>query len=169
MQIVVPPPSRIFLLRHARAAWAQPGGRDFDRPLDDEGFAEAELVAAKAADRFPRPDLVLSSTALRCRQTADAVHRAFGEELEILAIDSLYNAPLDIYLEVLSGQKRAQSVMIVGHNPTMEEMLEALVGTDRMTALIPDGYPTGGLAVLDHGGKDQAPAGTWQVVDFLTA
>lgn len=169
MLVLDPPPFRILLLRHARAAWPQPGGRDFDRPLDDHGFAEAELVAMKAADRHPAPDLVLSSTALRCRQTADAVHRAFGEGLEIAAIDSLYNAPLDIYLEVLTGQKQAQSVMIIGHNPTLEELLEALLGPDRMAALIPGGYPTAGLAVLDHGGPHQALAGAWTVKDFITA
>lgn len=169
MLVLDPPPFRIFLLRHARAAWPQPGGRDFDRPLDDHGFAEAELVAVKAADRHPPPDLVLSSTALRCRQTADAIHRAFGEDIEISAIDSLYNAPLDIYLEVLMGQKQAGSVMIIGHNPTLEELLEALLGPDRMAALIPSGYPTAGLAVLDHGGSHQAMAGTWTVKDFITA
>ena len=169
MLVLDPPPFRIFLLRHARAAWPQPGGRDFDRPLDDHGFAEAELVAVKAADRHPPPDLVLSSTALRCRQTADAIHRAFGEDIEISAIDSLYNAPLDIYLEVLMGQKQVGSVMIIGHNPTLEELLEALLGPDRMAALIPSGYPTAGLAVLDHGGSHQAMAGTWTVKDFITA
>ncbi|MCO5729980.1 histidine phosphatase family protein [Rhizobium sp. SSA_523] len=169
MLVFDPPPFRVFLLRHARAGWAEPGGRDFDRPLDDHGFAEAELVAAKAADRHPAPDLILSSTALRCRQTAEALHRAFGEDVEMEMIDSLYNAPLETYLEVLSGQKQAGSVMIIGHNPTMEELLEALLGRDRTAAVIPSGYPTAGLAVLDHGGAHQALAGAWTVKDFITA
>lgn len=166
---IQPPPSRIYLLRHARSGWPQPGGRDFDRALDDHGYAEAEVVATLAADRRYQPELVLCSTALRCRQTADAIHRAFGEEIELSFIDELYNGTLDTYLAVLDAQDGARAVMLIGHNPTMEELLEAMIGPDRMAALIPSGYPTAGLTVLDHGGPLMAAAGTWQVKDFLTA
>ena len=60
-------PQRIYLLRHAKSGWAEPGGRDFDRSLSDAGFAEAELLAETAADKQYRPDLVVCSTAKRCR------------------------------------------------------------------------------------------------------
>jgi phosphohistidine phosphatase len=167
MITVEPQPSRILLMRHARSAWAEPGGRDFDRPLDEQGFAEAEIVTALAADRRYRPDLVLSSTALRCRQTADAARRAFGEDCEMLFVDELYNGSVEIYLEMLATQKQAQTVMLIGHNPRMEEVLQALIGDDRTAAAIPAGYPTAGLAVLDHGGSVIAAAGTWLLSDFF--
>ncbi len=168
MVTIEPPPSRLLLLRHAKSGWAEPGQRDFDRMLDDAGFAEAELVASKASDRGLRPDLVISSTAVRCRQTADAIRRAFGEELDISFVDELYNAPLDTYIALLAAQSAVQSLMIIGHNPAMEELLEALIGHDRMAAVIPTGYPTAGLSVLDHGGSIIAAAGTWQLKDFVT-
>jgi phosphohistidine phosphatase len=82
-------------------------------------------------------------------------------------IDELYNGPLDTYLAVLSTQNETQSVMLIGHNPTMEELLEAMIGPDRMAAVIPSGYPTAGLAVLDHGGPVSAAAGNWSLRDFL--
>jgi len=160
-------PSRIYLLRHARSAWARPGERDFDRPLNDEGYAEAEIVADKAADRRYRPDRVVSSTAVRCRQTADAVRRALDEELAVTYVDELYNAPLDIYLELVSTAGTAETLMFIGHNPAIEEVFERLAGTEQTAAVIPGGYPTAGLAVLDPPSAKDDPY--WRLADFLTA
>jgi phosphohistidine phosphatase len=169
MIIVDPPPSRVYLMRHARSGWAEPGGRDFDRALDEHGYAEAEIVASRAADRMPRPELVLCSTALRCRQTAEAIQRAFGEDSDMQYVDELYNGSLETYLAVLAGQKQAGALMLIGHNPTLEEVLEAMIGPDRLAATIPSGYPTAGLAALEHGGSVMAASGTWLLKDFLTA
>jgi phosphohistidine phosphatase len=169
MIIVDPPPSRVYLMRHARSGWAEPGGRDFDRALDEHGYAEAEIVASRAADRMRRPDLVLCSTALRCRQTAEAIQRAFGEDTDMQYVDELYNGSLETYLAVLAGQKQAGALMLIGHNPTLEEVLEAMIGPDRLAATIPSGYPTAGLAALEHGGSVMAASGTWLLKDFLTA
>ncbi len=160
-------PFRLYLLRHAKSAWAQPGERDFDRPLDEEGFAEAEIVAEKAADHGFRPDRLLSSTAVRCRQTADAIRRAFDDELEFVFIDELYNAPSDTYLELVDANADIRSLMIVGHNPTIEEVLDRLIGPDQSMSAVPMGYPTAGLAVLER--VSDAQAQSWQLVEFLTA
>lgn len=162
-----PPPSRIYLLRHAQSAWALPGERDFDRMLDDAGYAQAEIVSERAAARKYMPELVISSTATRCRQTADAIRRAFGEELPILFVDTLYNGALDAYMEMLSTQKQSASVMLIGHNPAIETVLEALIGPDMTTAAIPGGYPTAGLAVIDHRASSASTAPRWALTDFL--
>lgn len=169
MTTITPPPSRIYLLRHAKSGWAQPGQHDFDRALDNQGFAEAEVVSDRAADRNYRPDVLISSTALRCKQTAEAVRRAMDEELEPIFVDELYNGSLGIYIALLDAQKGSRSVMIVGHNPTMEELLEALIGPDAMVAAIPGGYPPAGLAVLDYRGLVAGSSAAWVLTDFLTA
>ncbi|MDP9809004.1 phosphohistidine phosphatase [Rhizobium tibeticum] len=163
MAAITPPPSRIYLLRHAEAAWAAPGQRDFDRPLSEKGYADAEIVADKAADKGYRPDLLLSSTAARCRDTADAVHRAMGSTLDLRFVDELYNASPDIYLEIIDAQEAAGSVMLVGHNPTMEQTLEVLIGHEALCQALPSGFPAAGLAVLDY---DSRLAG-WRLVDFV--
>jgi phosphohistidine phosphatase len=166
---IVPPPYRIYLLRHAKAGWADPGQPDFDRGLDSQGYAEAELVADKAADRGYRPDLVISSTAVRCRQTADAIKRAISETIEPQFVDELYNGSVGTYTAILAAQRDVKSVMLIGHNPVIEETLANLVGPEQMAAAIPNGYPAGGLAVLDHRGTRDDSGFAWTLTDFLTA
>jgi phosphohistidine phosphatase len=158
-------PSRIYLLRHAKSAWAQVGERDFDRALDREGLAEAESVAEKAAALGYRPDRLITSTALRCRQTAEVIRNAFGREFDLILADQLYNAAADTYLDLLSLENTG-SLMIVGHNPTIEEVLERLVGQEQCAGAIALGFPTAGLAVVDRPlAREQS---LWRLVDFLS-
>ncbi|NTC84968.1 SixA phosphatase family protein [Agrobacterium tumefaciens] len=161
-------PSRVYLLRHAKAAWAAPGERDFDRGLNEAGFAEAEIIADLAADRRYRPDVLLSSTATRCRQTTQAWQRAFNEGIDIVYIDEMYNARSETYLSLIAAQTDAQSVMLVGHNPTMEATLEAMIGEDLLHAALPSGFPTSGLAVLDHDDSAGNGKNRWRLIDFLS-
>ncbi len=142
-------PQRIYLLRHAKSGWAEPGGRDFDRSLSDSGFAEAELLAETAADKGYRPDLVVCSTATRCRQTADAINRVFSGLVEFRYVDALYNAPAEVYLEIASSTRGVPALMLVGHNPAIEEVFARLCGNEVMARTVPEGYPTSGLAVID--------------------
>lgn len=164
MTNISPPPARIYLLRHAKAARAAAGQRDFDRPLDDDGYAAAEIVADKAADKDFIPDLVISSTALRCRQTAEAMRRATGPETEFRFVDELYNATRATYLQILSSQGTRGSVMLVGHNPTIGQTLEALIGHDAFASALPKGFPKGGLAVVD---ASSAAKTGWTLKEFL--
>lgn len=143
------PAFRLYILRHARAAWAQPGQTDFDRALDDDGFAEAEVIAEEAADQGYKPDLIISSTAVRCRQTAEPFRRTVSEELAIDYVDSLYSGTVDTYAELAFADRQETSVMIVGHNPMIEEFFHRLVGKEIAEATMAFGYPTAGLAILD--------------------
>ncbi len=155
-------PKRIYLLRHAKSGWAEPGGRDFDRSLSDAGFAEAELLAETAADKNYRPDLVVCSTAKRCRQTADAIGRVFSGLVEFRYVDALYNAPADTYLEIANSTRGVDALMLVGHNPAIEEVFASLCGNDVMARTVPEGYPTSGLAVIDVMGEE-----AYSLRDFL--
>ncbi|TWD57985.1 phosphohistidine phosphatase [Agrobacterium vitis] len=162
--------SRIYLLRHAESGWPENGQKDFDRTLSDAGYAQAEVVMDQAADRNYRPDLVLCSTAVRCRQTAEAVRRTLcAEDIPLRYIDQLYNGSLEIYLEILSATDTASSVMLIGHNPTISETLETLVGADQVAAVIAQGYPPCGLAVLDRNMDGATNKLEWRVIDFLQA
>jgi len=141
---------RLYLLRHAKAAWALPGQKDFDRALDDAGFAQAEIVADIAADRGLVPDLVLCSTAFRCRQTAEALRRAMKEDLDIRCLDALYAGGANIYRDIIGGQDGTlSSLMVVGHNPAIEEVLREALGEEATAEAMPGGYPPGALAVID--------------------
>lgn len=155
-------PQRIYLLRHAKSGWAEPGGHDFDRSLSDAGFAEAELLAETAADKQYRPDLVVCSTAKRCRQTADAINRVFSGLVEFRYVDALYNAPAEAYLEIAASTQGVEALMLVGHNPAIEEVFARLCGNDVMARTVPEGYPTSGLAVIDALGDE-----AYRLRDFL--
>ncbi len=158
------PVFRLYLLRHAKAAWTLPGQRDFDRTLDDIGFADAEIVAGVAADQGLRPDLVLCSTAVRCRQTADAFRRAMTEDLDIRYVDELYAGGANIYRDIIGSQDPALlSLMVVGHNPVIEEILREILGDEAAAEAAPAGYPPGALAVIDfdtHPSDGGLPLGT---------
>ncbi|MDZ7925715.1 MAG: histidine phosphatase family protein [Agrobacterium sp.] len=156
-------------MRHAKAAWAAPGERDFDRGLNEAGFAEAEIIADLATDRGYRPEMLLSSTATRCRQTTQAWQRAFNDGIDIVYIDGMYNAgSSETYLSLIEAQTDAGSVMLVGHNPTMEATLEAMIGEDLLHAALPSGFPTSGLAVLDRDDSAGNSKNRWRLVDFLS-
>lgn len=153
MPFLPPPPSRLFLMRHAQAGWAKPGQTDFDRTLDPVGVDEAASVSRLAAVSGFRPDLILCSTAARCRETAAAFLSAFPQPPEISYCQDLYNAPPSAYFEQLSRNSHHASVLLIGHNPAMEEILETLTGMRVAADAVPDGYPTAGFAVLTHVGS----------------
>ncbi|MGF6175642.1 SixA phosphatase family protein [Ensifer sp. 4252] len=142
-------PFRLFLLRHARSGWALPGQRDFDRALDDVGYAEAELIAQMAADRGIRPELILCSTAVRCRQTAEPFFRSVSEDIQIRYVDELYTGPASVYTDIIEANRHLNSLMIVGHNPMIDELFHRFAGDEAATDALPHGYPPAALAVLD--------------------
>jgi phosphohistidine phosphatase len=169
MPLAAPQTFRLYLMRHAQAGWALPGQKDFDRTLDDTGYAQAEIIADLAADRGYRPDKVLCSTAKRCRETTEALRRAMGEELDIEFSDALYAGPSTIYMDLVESWEDAQALMLVGHNPMMEELVRALLGETTAATAIPTGYPCAGLAVIDIDLSPSARASTpGRLVTFLT-
>ncbi|MCO6178576.1 histidine phosphatase family protein [Ciceribacter sp. RN22] len=167
MTSVTPPQNRIYLLRHAKSGWAQPGERDFDRALNDAGRQEAASVAEQAIERGYRPDLIVSSTARRCRETADAFRGAYATRTEFRYLDELYNCPADSYFDILGALKDYGSVMLVGHNPSIEEALFLLAGSEAAQAAVPEGFPTAGLAVLDRAAGVTPDNSAWMLADFL--
>lgn len=158
------PLQRIFLLRHAQAAWPAPGDSDFDRPLDDRGRIEASVMAGLIASRGYLADRVVCSAARRCRETADIICHAFGRDFPLTISPDLYHGMTDTYLGIINAETEARALMLIGHNPTMEELFETLVGSDTAWGAIPGGYPTAGLAVID---RNSATETGWALTEFL--
>lgn len=117
----------LVLLRHAKSAYPD-GVPDHDRPLNDRGEREAPVVGELLVDRTPDIDLALVSTGLRARQTWAAVSRRVdAAEREDRA--DLYLATSNDLLYVINGLPRsAASVILVGHNPGLEDLATALSG-----------------------------------------
>lgn len=161
--------SRLFLLRHAKAGWALPGMRDFDRPLEPSGRADAEATGVAMASGGYVPDLTLCSSARRARETLEgvSVHADTGR---VLFLDSLYSQDASGYLETIRDHGGPGSLLVVGHNPMMEDLAMALAGSgDRPArAALNSGFPTSGLAIIDFA-EDlaQAAPGAGRIEDFL--
>jgi phosphohistidine phosphatase len=107
---------RLALVRHAKSDWGDPSLDDHDRPLNDRGKRDAPRMARRLAETGLRPDVILSSTALRARTTAEA----FAAELRIAVSlePELYGAPAGSLLAVAAATGAA-SVLVVAHDPGM--------------------------------------------------
>lgn len=139
----------LFLLRHAKARWADPGSRDYDRALENSGKADAETVAASMLLAGYVPELVLCSGARRARETWDAAARHLVPG-DVRHLDGLYSSDAGGYLDIIKQAGDAKSVLVVGHNPMMEDLALALSSNGQAAAMaaVARGFPTCGLAVL---------------------
>ncbi|MCA1564573.1 MAG: histidine phosphatase family protein [Acidobacteria bacterium] len=119
----------LLLLRHARPTQSSPTGRDFGRPLADEGRADALLVGQFLRRRKLTPDTIVCSPAARARETADLVIEAAQLDAPLLFHESIYEASTEQLIEVVSEvEDSADVVLMVGHNPGLQSLLERLTG-----------------------------------------
>ena len=119
----------LLVLRHAKSSWETPL-RDHERPLNARGRRDAPRMGALIAEQQLTPDLVVSSDAVRARDTAEAVAESAEYRGEIVFDHRLYHADTAAILEVLRTAGTAASVMIVGHNPGLEEIVAHLTGEE---------------------------------------
>ena len=162
--------SRLFLLRHAKAGWAEPGMRDFDRPLEPLGRTDADAIGAAMRANSYIPDLVLCSSAKRARETLDWVARHTGDARVVFS-DSLYSTDAAGYVEFIRATADADEVLLVGHNPMMEDVAMALSGDGDANArsVLVAGFPTSALAVIRFPGSlSETAPGKGHLDAFLT-
>jgi len=154
--------SRLLLLRHARAAWAEPGMRDFDRPLDAQGRDDADAVGATMLAEKLLPARVICSSARRARETWDAVARYLRGVSDIAYTDQLYISDATGYVNLVRDSAAVGSLLVVGHNPMIEDVCFALAvdGNEAAKSARGSGFPAGGLAVIgfEQGFADAAPS-----------
>jgi|SRR6185437_10945316 len=119
----------LFLLRHAKAENAAPGSPDINRALNERGKREALALGAFIRKQSSTFELVLCSPAVRARETAELVLSAAEVTVNVRYDQRIYEAGPRQLLEVISEVAANQSaVLLVGHNPGMEELLRALTG-----------------------------------------
>jgi phosphohistidine phosphatase len=143
---------RLILFRHAKTEARAPGGDDIDRALVERGRADAERMGQILADAGIAPDLVLVSPALRARETWALASPAFPP-VSVEVRDGLYDAtPEEVADELTQGAASADTVMVVGHNPSLHELAITLledggadpVDIERVSA----GFPTATAATF---------------------
>jgi phosphohistidine phosphatase len=136
----------LMLLRHAKSSWKDSEVSDHDRALNKRGKKTAPLMGRLISTEGLVPDLILSSTAVRARDTAKAVARASSYEGPIEFLDSLYLATAGKLLSEAQTQApdSVDRLLLVGHNPGMEDLVEILSGKR-------EAFPTAALAVFEIG------------------
>ena len=119
----------LLVLRHAKSSWNDPALDDHERPLNKRGRRDAPRMGELVREYGLIPDVIISSNAARARLTAEAVAEAARYAGEILLDPRLYLAWPDDILSLLQRvREKAETVMIVGHNPGLEKLVEQLTG-----------------------------------------
>lgn len=118
---------RLILLRHGKANPDSDTGDDFDRRLASRGVKESEATGRRLAEMGFLPDIVVVSTAARARGTWEAASAAFPGA-EVRFDDDLYHAePETIRRLAMEAGISCGTVMMVGHNPGMQELTVSLL------------------------------------------
>ena len=132
----------LLLLRHAKSSWKNASLPDEERPLKGRGRRAAGLIGRFLNKRGLRPDLVLSSAATRARETVELVLEAAQFDVEVTYNDRLYLACVTTLLDTVAKlDNKKQQVLLVGHNPGLEEFVFRLTGAQRR-------MPTAALAQI---------------------
>lgn len=146
---------RLLIFRHAKSA-RPPSVDDFDRPLCERGKRAASLIGSwlrlKGAGVVPA--LVLCSPAARARETLALIETFMKPRPDIRYDPALYLAEAPLLLEQIRAAPRLSPLMLVGHNPGLQELGIALLarqrgGAKKRLAEFSRKFPTAGLAVLD--------------------
>ena len=161
---------RVLLLRHAKSSWDDPALADHDRPLAPRGRRAAKAMAKYLRRERVVPAVVLCSSACRAQETLAGISPALGDEAEVLIEPELYSASATQLLERLRRlPDTTSSVMLVGHNPAVQDLALTLVGSGSGQTLLEEKYPTAALAALGFAGSwRELDEGGAELVDFVT-
>jgi len=119
----------LLVMRHAKSSWSDATLSDHDRPLNSRGRYDAPRIGELLLDEDLSPELIISSSARRAVETARRVAIACDYDATIAVTRDLYHADPEIFLSVVREQGADFGrVMIVGHNPGIEELVEQLTG-----------------------------------------
>jgi phosphohistidine phosphatase len=142
---------RLMLLRHAKTERAEPGQRDRDRKLMKRGRADAPTLGAYMAHHDLVPDLALVSPAARAQETWDLLAAAFDKPPRLKTDDRLYNATPHKLLELIAEPRKANGILVVGHNPGLHEFALQLIASGDVEAReqLREKLPTSGLVVVE--------------------
>ena len=156
--------SRLLLLRHAKSSWDDPGLADHDRPLAPRGHRAAQRIGTYLRGEHIAISVVLCSSAARAQGTLGLLRLGGEPMIEVDA--ALYTATADELLQRVRGvPDDAETALLIGHNPAMQDLALALVGGDLATRR----FPTGALAQVTWPGpwRELTP-GRAELAAFVT-
>jgi len=155
---------RLILFRHAKTEARSPDGDDFSRRLVERGRSDAALMGQVLAAAGYAPDLALISPAARARETWELARTAFPRAESRICPDIYDATPEEVAAEIDAEAASGDTVMVVGHNPGLQELAVDLIAenngraadVDRLSAA----FPTAAAAVfaVDENGRSELEA-----------
>ncbi|MFT6559539.1 SixA phosphatase family protein [Sneathiella sp.] len=146
---------RLTLLRHAKSSWNDGAIRDFERPLSPRGIKAAPLIGQYLRDQNLVPELILCSPAKRTRETLARTMPHLSVETKVIFDPMIYSAGMGgSILDLLPTVAEAYGhVLIIGHNPTMQELALTLTnwqeGTESLRQKLTRKFSTCAVASLE--------------------
>jgi phosphohistidine phosphatase len=132
----------LLLMRHAKSSWKDDSLADHERPLKKRGRNDAKTIAKEIKKNDLVPDIILSSTAERARETVEILIDTLDFKNEVIYLGALYMAEPQDFIEILKTlNNKNKTAMLVGHNPGMEAYLQIIDGEI-------ESMPTSGLGQL---------------------
>lgn len=121
---------QILILRHAKSSWDNESLDDFDRPLSERGLRDAPRMGKYIRKIKCKPELIISSSAQRTRQTSALVAQNMKVDEDIITWnrDLYYGSATDYLKSIQTANSKVDRIMLVGHNPKVEQTVGALIG-----------------------------------------
>ncbi|MCM1983364.1 SixA phosphatase family protein [Lyngbya confervoides] len=133
----------LLLMRHGKSDWSDDVQRDHDRPLAPRGIKAAQFMGQTLARAEQLPELIISSTAVRARTTAEEFIAALGIALPMQTCDQFYDSTPEQVLQVIRKLNGPDWVMVVGHEPTWSRLTSLLMGGGTLI------FPTAAIARIE--------------------
>ena len=134
---------KLIIIRHCKSSWSDLNLNDFDRPLNNRGVQDGNLMSKELSKKIDKVDLLFSSSSKRTRLTADF----FIEVINIKKInfmDELYHSSSENIINILKKiSSTKKSVMVIGHNPGLTDLVNKLTSTNLYN------LPTCGVAIIN--------------------
>ncbi len=132
----------LLLMRHGKSSWKEPKMKDHERPLNKRGRKSVSRMGELIIEAELIPQVIYSSSAVRARQTAEALVTTLGFTGEVEYLDSFYMAEPEVILKRLRKLPEGiERVLVIGHNPGLEALMQILSGTV-------EALPTAAIAYL---------------------
>lgn len=161
---------KLILLRHAKSSWKDTSLDDHDRPLNARGNAAAPVIGKWLADRGHRPDIVLCSSSVRTRETAEKLATTMPSLPDPVIEEGLYHAaPGTMLTRLRELPATCQTAMIIGHQPGLSTLTRMLADgrESRRCQRAYEHFPTAAAAILEIDClKNNSD---WQSLDYRTA
>jgi phosphohistidine phosphatase len=143
---------RLLLLRHSKAERGRSGERDHERELAERGRNDALKIGAYLSKHRYVPDQVVVSTSARTRETWSLAAAAMAGKPQVDFAERIYEStPKALLAVVRETGPKVRTLMLVGHNPSMQELAVQLVATGDIETRqrLQEAFPTSGLAVIE--------------------